>query len=77
VAGDRDMQFALGEMSGKLDTLIQRFDEVKKDSADRFASFEVRVRALEHWKWLLVGAATAAGGGAGLLAQKLLGALNA
>lgn len=71
-----DMQFTLGEMSGKLDTLIQRFDEVKKDGEARHASLDLRVRALEKWKWLVMGAAAAAGGSVGLVSQKILGALN-
>jgi hypothetical protein len=68
-----DVQFTLGEMSGKLDTLIRRFDDVKQDVEVKHAGHEVRIRALEQWKWLVMGAAAAAGGSVGLIAQKLLG----
>ena len=52
----------LAVISTKLDVLIeQRSDH------------EVRIRALERFKWLLAGAALAGGGAAGSIAAKLIG----
>lgn len=51
----------LAVINTKLDTLI-----------DNGSDHEVRLRSLESFKWLLVGAATAAGGSAGAIAAQLL-----
>jgi hypothetical protein len=60
-----DLQFMLGEMNAKLDTLIQRTNEDRKTTA----RLEARVARLEAWRWVLTGAATMLGGGAGYLVK--------
>lgn len=62
-----DLQYLLGEMNAKLDTLIQRTNEDRKASE----RLEQRVTKLEALRWTLFGAASALGGTAGLLTRLL------
>lgn len=59
--GIPSVEAQLAAINVKLDLLITGKDD-----------HEVRLRALEQFKWLVVGASAAAGGGAGALVSRLL-----
>lgn len=64
-----DMQFLLGEMNSKLDTLIKRADEDRNATQEKLKTLTDRVQKLEMWRWLMAGAAAALGGGASFLTK--------
>jgi hypothetical protein len=50
------IQFLLGKMDSKIDTLLKANEEAKQHTI----SLELRIAKLESWHWKMVGAGTAA-----------------
>lgn len=61
----QDIEFQLGQIVAKLDTLISRTEEDRT----AVAALEVRVQKLEALAWKVAGAATVLGAGAGFLTK--------
>jgi hypothetical protein len=59
--------YLLGQMNAKLDTLIQRSHEDR----ETIVKLTSRVERLEAWRWMLIGAATAAGSAASLITKAI------
>lgn len=62
-----DIQFMLGEMNAKLDTLVRGRDEDRKE----VEKLRDRISDLEAFKWKVLGAAAALGGLGGVFSKVL------
>lgn len=61
----QDIEFQLGQIVAKLDTLISRTNEDRS----AVAALDARVKKLEALAWKVAGAATVLGAGAGWLTK--------
>lgn len=60
-----DSQYELGKIIGELKTeihaLTDKIDELKNEISLNLRDHEVRIRSLEQWRYLIVGAGAASG----------------
>lgn len=64
---DSELYNAIGRVEGKVDLLLSQ----RLEDAEERRALEGRVRALENWKWLVMGGASVLGLVAGFLSRLL------
>lgn len=66
-----DTQFMLGTLNAKLDAVLRSLEDHKTEITKRYDDHDSRIRALEQWRWLVVGAGAAGGSAVSFLLNKL------
>lgn len=56
-----DTQFMLGTLNAKLDAVLRSLEDHKTEITKRYDDHDRRLRALEQWRWMVVGAGAAGG----------------